>query len=238
MIRAYVLASVCAVAACGGGGDNQPPGDARPDADNGTCGAELRFTGEHIDWNSGTKFCGVFGAQFTVRGTGTTSSTAPNGRFDTCVPNQDVTLVDIAPPTELSRCNETGELYTLPAVAVVRKDVLEAGFVWSSRAFTPNQLPSNGTGGNVHVFVHIVGEPRKVLFQPTGHQPAQVFANNQWTAVGSGVDPVGNDIVFPYIETSGSDITAQIELEGSTMPPFKFPVKENNELVLVTLLSN
>lgn len=241
MIRTYVLASVCVVVACGDGdGDDQPPGDGRP-PDNGNCGAELRFTGEHVDWNSGAPFCGILDAKFTVRGTGATDSTAPNGRFDTCVPDQDVTLVDVEPSTATSACNGTGELYALPAVAVVRKDVLLAGGVWSSRAFTQMQLPrGTAPGDNVHVFVHIVGEPRKVLFRPSGHALAQAFVNNQWTPVGAfGEAPFGNDVVFPYIETSGNPMTmAEITLEGSTMAPFKFPIKVDNELVMVTLLSN
>src|SRR5262245_14738606 len=150
MFRIGVLALGCAAAACGGNDDDDAP---PTDADHGMCGAELRFTGEHIDWDSGAAFCGVFDAQFTVRGTGTTDATAPNGRFDTCVPDQETTLVDIVPPATMSACNGQTDTYVLPGLAVVRRSVLARGGGWSSRSFTPTQQAA--AQGRAHVYVHL-----------------------------------------------------------------------------------
>ena len=78
--------------ACGDSGVK--PKDASPDTPvdmaPGMCGADVFFTGEIVDWDStDAKFCGVFGAKWTVRGDVTrTSTTAPNGRFQLCLPPQ------------------------------------------------------------------------------------------------------------------------------------------------------
>lgn len=230
MIRTCLLASLCAAAACGSSsGDDEPPADAPPDIDNGTCGAALRFTGEHIDWDSGTNFCGIFDARFTVRGTGATDATAPNGRFDTCVPDQAVTLVDVAPPATMSACNGMPDLYTLPAVAVVRKDVIVAGGAWSSRAFTAARQPT--AAGLAHVYVHVVGEARRVSLGITNHGDAQAIQNNAWQN-----GAVGNDVFFPDIVTSGDQETT-LTIEGGAIGAGTIPLVAN-AMTMITVVAN
>ena len=49
------------------------------DIDNGSCGDRLHLTGEYVDWDNDTHFCGIKDAIFTE--TGAMDTTAPNGRF-------------------------------------------------------------------------------------------------------------------------------------------------------------
>lgn len=104
-----LLVTTSAWSACGG---NDGPVDATPtvDVDNGVCGADLRFTGEIIDWDADAGFCGVFDAHVAVRDGGPTANTAPNGRYDVCVPRApQVTLADVTPAAANSECTNPPE---------------------------------------------------------------------------------------------------------------------------------
>jgi hypothetical protein len=140
---AALLVIVCACS------DDAAPRDAAtPDIDNGVCGSLLRFTGEYVDWDSGASFCGILGAQFAVPG-GAQGTTPPNGRFDLCVPDQAVVLVDITPPTAASQCTVPPATYTLPGIAVASKAVILAGGFWSGRGFAmarQSRRPGEGAG--------------------------------------------------------------------------------------------
>src|ERR1041384_5605644 len=100
------VAFLTIVCACG---DDGAPRDATTvDIDNGTCGSMVRFTGEYVDWDSvdtGGIFCGILGAVFQVQDGGTKGMpTPPNGRFDLCIPDAPVVLLDITPPAAASQC--------------------------------------------------------------------------------------------------------------------------------------
>src|SRR5262245_22860916 len=99
MVR-RVLVGLALVVGCSD--DPAPARDAGPDAPPDTsdvCGAAgVFFTGEYVDWDSTTtEFLGIFKATFTVRGDAArTDETSPNGRWEMCIANDPVTLVDVA----------------------------------------------------------------------------------------------------------------------------------------------
>jgi hypothetical protein len=87
-----VCVAWCVTAASCGGGDSAQV-DAAVDAvasdgDAGMCPGSVLFTGDLVDWDSGTgpDFLGVFGAVFATRDNPSrTATTAPNGRVRLCV---------------------------------------------------------------------------------------------------------------------------------------------------------
>src|SRR6266567_6154292 len=96
-----VLVLLC-VAACS---DDAGARDAAPpiDIDNASCGSGLRFTGELVDWDNDTTFCGVNASLFEEEGGGGMDTTAPNGRFDLCISGTERTRrIDVTPPTDPS----------------------------------------------------------------------------------------------------------------------------------------
>ncbi len=194
---AAVLVAICAC------GSSASPRDAPADIDNGTCGSLVRFTGEYVDWDSGTAFCGIFDAQFQVEGTGVTATTAPNGRFDLCVPDEPVVLVDITPPADGSPCalpqSDPQPTYTLPAIAVANKAVIEAGGAWSGRGFVTGRETVDLT--KAQVFVHVNGTPRQ-LSLTAAHGPAQARVNGTWAA-----GDTGSEVFFPDVDPGSGTTT-------------------------------
>jgi hypothetical protein len=179
------------------------------DIDNGTCGTMVRFTGEYLDWDeNGSTFCGVFGAMFRARDGGGMSDTAPNGRFDFCVPDQPITLVDITPPSQPSSCAPSGGMYTMPGIAVASKDVIFAGGFWSGRAFVMGRLATDPA--KAQVFVHVHGAPRTVSIG-AAHGPAQARDGSEWK---QGV--TGQDVFFPDVEIGTGETT--ISAMGAVVP--------------------
>src|SRR5262245_17259702 len=95
-MRSAVVLVVLLISACGddGGGTTDAridasPADARVDAPPGTCPAgEVFFTGELLDWDwSLANAVGVNNAMLVVQGMPQrTDATAPNGRFELCIP--------------------------------------------------------------------------------------------------------------------------------------------------------
>lgn len=179
--------------------DAAAPRDAAIDVDNGTCTGMLRFTGEYLDWDSGATFCGVFGAQFQVEGGSAKSTTAPNGRFDLCVPDAATTLVDITPPSAASQCTQDPETYVMPGIAVARKDVIAAAGMWSGRAFGMARQAVDPT--KAQVFVHVNGTPRAVSIT-AAHGTAQARNNDAWAA-----GDTGADVYFPDVDPAGGSTT-------------------------------
>jgi hypothetical protein len=182
----FVIAVLCA---CGGGGS----GEVLPDIDNGTCGAELRFTGEYVDWDNEQLFCGIFGAQFQLRGGAAADSTAPNGRFDLCLPaGTDRALLDITPPQLPSQCTNPAALYRLPSIASADREVILRGAFWTGKNFTEHRELTLGAAlapGKAHVLVHVAGAARDLTLDaehdaPLAAGPEHVFFPN--VTVGAG----------------------------------------------------
>jgi len=191
---AAVLVVVCACS------DGAPPRDAStPDIDNGTCGSLVRFTGEYVDWDSGGAFCGILGAQFQVQGGGAKSTTAPNGRFDLCVPDAPATLLDITPPATPSECTAPRASYSLPGIAVASKAVIQAGGMWSGRAFVTGKVTIDLA--KAQVFVHVNGTPRSVSIA-AAHGPSLARVNDTWAP-----GDTGSDVFFPDVDPAGGSTT-------------------------------
>jgi hypothetical protein len=193
---APLLVIVCACSDPAVSPDAMPADVMAPDSNNGTCGSMLRFTGAYEDWDSSaTAFCGIFGAKFTVQGGGATATTAPNGRFDLCVPDAPQVLVDVSPPTAESQCTNPHAAYALPGIAVANRAVLAAGGSWSARGFVTSRQVVDPT--KAQVFVHVDGTPRQVsLVAP--HASVQARSNDTWSA-----GDVGNDVFFLDVDPAG-----------------------------------
>ena len=181
--------------------DDAAPRDATTvDIDNGTCGSMLRFTGEYVDWDSGAvNFCGIFNAQFQVQGGSAKSSTAPNGRFDLCIPADPVVLVDITPPTAASSCTMPAATYALSGIAVANKAVITAGGFWSGRGFVVGRETIDAS--KAQVFVHLNGTPQQVSLT-AAHGPTQARTNDTWSSSG-----IGQDVFFPDVDPAGGQTT-------------------------------
>lgn len=177
--------------------------------DNGNCGDMLRFTGEYVDWDqTGSRFCGIFGARFAPRDGGGVDNTAPNGRFDLCVPNKPITLVEIAQPAQPSQCSSTPGSYKLPGLAVASKDVFLAGGAWSGRAFVMDRQTVNTA--KAQVFVHVHGKPREVAIGAAYGQ-AQARSDSGWQP-----GAMGQDVFFQDVEVGSGETT--ISAAGAVVP--------------------
>jgi hypothetical protein len=166
----------------------------------------LRFTGSYEDWDSSaTSFCGVFGAEFSTPGGGPKTTTAPNGRFDLCVPNEPIVLVNIEPPATASQCTNPPASYTLPGIAVANRAVIAADASWSARAFVATRQPVDPM--KAQVFVHVSGSPRQVSIT-ANHVSTQARTNDTWSP-----GDTGNDVFFLDVETSGG--TTELSAGGA-----------------------
>ncbi len=212
--RAGTLVSMRIIALCtllfsmgACGDDGSGPVDAKTptvDIDNGSCGDTIRFTGEYVDWDADSSFCGIHDALFQVQGDGAMDSTAPNGRFDLCVPDQAVTLLDITHPTATSQCTSPPGTYSLPAIAVANRAVILAGGFWSGRAFTMGRQTFDPT--KAQVFVHVEG-PARALSIAASHGPTQAVSTTIW-----GLGDTGHDVYFPDVDPSGG--TTMLSVAG------------------------
>lgn len=196
------------IGACGD--DGSGPVDAKTptvDIDNGSCGDAIRFTGEYVDWDKDSSFCGINDALFQVQGDGAMDSTAPNGRFDLCVPDQAVTLLDITHPTGTSQCTTPPGTYNLPAIAVANRSVILAGGFWSGRAFTMGRQTFDPT--KAQVLVHVEGTAR-ALSITASHGPTQAISTTTW-----GLGDTGHDVYFPDVDPSGGTTTLSVAGGGA-----------------------
>ena len=207
MLRLAVIVSlVAACSACGDDGDT--PSDATPvvDIDNGSCGDQLRFTGEYVDWDNDETFCGIFEATFQVQGDGAMDSTAPNGRFDMCIDGGDaITLVDITVSPNNSACTNPTSSYSLGGIAVANAATLRAGGFFSARNFTAARQATVGftpDAAKGHVFVHVDGDNRTIAV--TGnHDAPQANATTTWAA-----GDTGHEVFFPNVDPGMVTISA------------------------------
>ncbi len=220
--------------ACGacGGGDATP--DAAPpavDIDNGSCGDQLRFTGEYVDWDTDAAFCGINDALFEVRGGGAMDNTAPNGRFDLCIARGAATTVlDITPPTAASSCTTPASTYSLPGIAIASPAVILAGAAWSGRNFTVDRQASLGVTldpAKAHVVVHVEGTPKQVTLGAAHDAPQAVVATT-W-APGA----TGHEVFFPNVTLAA---TTTITVEGGAIGPTSIPLVAGT-ITNVTLLA-
>ncbi len=225
MIRAFVLLLVLASACGDDGGVVDAPQTV--DIDNGSCGDTVRFTGELVDWDQDQGFCGIFDALFQVQGDGAMDTTAPNGRFDMCVPDQPETLVDVTPSANASACAQIGGTYPLPAIAVANKAVIFAGAFWSGRLFTmPRETVD---AAKAQVVVHVEGTPRAVSLSAT-HGETQAIATDVW-AVGD----TGHEVFFRDVDPAGE--TTTLSVAGGAIGAGAIPLTAG-KVTLVTVVAN
>ena len=227
-----------ALVACGGGdsdGDDDTPKDGpfTVDIDNGSCGDQINFTGEFVDWDTEARFCGIYDAQLAVQGEGAMDSTAPNGRFEgLCIPNQAVTLLDVTPPAGNSTCAATPSPYPMAGIAVASRDVILSGAFYSVRTFTAArrdaffaQAGFSFAPALAQVFVHVHGTPRAVSLG-AAHAPAQAIA-----AGGSTWAP-GREVFFPNVDPASGSTT--LSVEGGAIGTGSIPL-EGGKFTYVTV---
>lgn len=200
--------------ACGGcGKDPVTPPDVpieTPDAtfDNASCGDQLRFTGEYVDWDTDAAFCGINDALFEEPG-GAMDNTAPNGRFDMCISRgPDQVIVDITPAAGNSQCTNPPSNYPIAGIAVANKLVLFAtDGGWSGRNFTAARAATIGVVLDplkAHVFVHIAGPQRQVSIAAT-HGTTQANATTTWAP-----GDTGHEVFFPNVELGAGSTTVSV----------------------------
>lgn len=224
-----LLALVLAITACNGNGSST---DATPviDIDNGSCGTNLNFTGELVDWDSGTGgFCGVNNAM--LEGGGAMDNTAPNGRFEMCIPRSGVTTVTVAPPPNASGCTSMPGTYSFPAIAVANSATILAGGFFSGRMFTAARQATLGVpfdAAKAHVVVHVDGPARGVAITAT-HGTAQAY-NGTWAAGES-----GTEVFFPNVDVPPSGNT-MLSVVGGAIGTGTIPLQAG-KLTMVTVLT-
>lgn len=230
------------LAACGDDGGNGPV-DAPPvtqDIDNASCGDQLRFTGEYVDWDFEQSSCGIFDALFEVQGgNGGMDHTAPNGRFDLCISSsQDTVLLDVTTdPLADSMCSDPASPYPLPAIAVARKAViLGPGGAFSARNFTAARRDTFFAGAGLtfdaakaHVHVHVIGTPRAVALGAS-HDAAQAYANTAWAA-----GDTGKEVFFPNVEVGTG--TTMLTVTGGAIGAGEIPLAAGT-LTTITVIAN
>jgi hypothetical protein len=231
-----VVAIAILVAACGACGDDGGAAVDAPitvDIDNGSCGDQLRFTGEYVDWDTDASFCGIFDALFQVQGDGAMDTTAPNGRFDLCIPSAPAqVLLDITPPVDASQCTTPPSTYTLPGIAVATKEVILAGGFWSGRNVTVDRQASLGVTldpTKAHVFVHVAGTPRPVALA-AAHDPPQAVAATTW-----GPGDTGHEVFFPNVVVGGG--TTTLSVTGGAIGQGEIPLAAD-KITTVTVIAN
>jgi hypothetical protein len=229
--RRAVLSLLFVASACGD--DGGTPQDAVSDTvvpvdiDNGSCGTQVRFTGEYIDWDSHASFCGINAAVVEVPG-GAMDSTAPNGRFDLCLPDMATVRLDIEQPTGNSQCTVLPSMYTTPTILVANKDVITSGAMFSGRSFTADRrsaffkevVGADFDATKAHVFVHIAGAERNVSLT-AAHGPAQTVTvgtvATDWAA-GS----TGTDVFFPNVDVGNG--TTMLSAAGGAVGTGSIPL--------------
>jgi hypothetical protein len=232
--RVAALASLLVASACGDDGNTGPiDAPVTVDIDNGSCGDQLRFTGEYVDWDSSEAgFCGIFDALFEVQGgDGSMDNTAPNGRFDMCISGSDpVTILDITPAADDSPCATPASPYPLGGIAVASAAMIRAGGFWSGRNFTAARESSLGVTldpAKAHVFVHVDG-PARTIALTAAHGAVQTFTNNAW-----GPGDTGTELFFPNVDVGTTSVSAT---GGTTVGAGDIPLVAN-KITNVTLKS-
>jgi hypothetical protein len=236
MHRSLGGALAVSLAACGGcGGGSTVDAPITVDIFNGSCGDQLLFTGEYVDWDNDTTFCGVFNATFAVPG-GTTDTTAPNGRFggrgNLCISRTGTTIVDITPAAAMSECTVPLSTYPLAGVAFADPTVILAGAFFSGRNITVAREGSLGVTldpAKAHVFVHIDQGARTIALA-AAHGAPQAIADKTW-----GAGDTGHEVFFPNVDLGGGT-TALTVTGGAAIGAGDIPLVAN-KIVNVTVLA-
>lgn len=204
MVRFTLVVAVAS--GCSGCGDDGATVDASIviDIDNGSCGDQLRFTGEYVDWDTDASFCGIAEATIDVEGDGATDTTAPNGRFDLCIPRTNpTTKLIVTQPSANSQCTTPASGYTVPTILFANRDVILAGSFFSARAFTTARQASffqaaglqfDSTKAHVLVNANHTGIPRAVSLA-AAHAPAQAIVATTWAP-----GDTGHEVFFPNVD--------------------------------------
>lgn len=210
-MKLVLVMTLAVVGACGDDGSGAVDADTTIDIDNGSCGDQVRFTGEYVDWDQDMGFCGIAAASFVVQGGGAMDDTAPNGRFDMCVPDDPVTLVGVTPPAAASSCAVPPSTYALPGVAVAHRQVIRSGGSFSARNFTDARqatyFQSIGLAFDAtkaQVLVHVDGTPRAVSLDAP-HGAPQAIATTTWAA-----GDTGKLVFFPNVDVGGGATTVTV----------------------------
>jgi hypothetical protein len=228
-MRILGFALLCGTAALAGCGDDNPAlpdarGDAAIDAagDAGPCGADRFVTGELVDLDSTTaQLMGVFNARFTVEGMpARTATTAPNGRFELCVPAASAMTFDVDGPGAY-----------LDGKAYLEAEAL-GGRPLSFRAYTEarGSMLYAFDAGLGHVLVFLAGD-RSDLTLDRQHGPP--LSGNDDDGDGAFTWAAGNSgryVLFPNVDVSSPTIT----LGGDTSGPHLIPVMAG-KLTLVAI---
>jgi hypothetical protein len=224
--RPTAQALILLLGACGGGSAGE---DAAPDIDNGACGAQLRFTGEYVDWDHDMNSCGIDRAQFTIQGTAMQFSTPPNGRIDTCIPDQPTVLIDVAQPSAVSACNgDAVNRYMLPALAVANKAVILAGGQWRGRAFVQGREVVDPA--KAHVFVHVEGTPRAVSLEAgRAHGTMRAVVSDTWAP-----GDTGHEVFIPDVDPAGG--SAMLSVAGDAIGTGSIPLVAG-KMTMVTVVA-
>lgn len=222
-----VVAMLVFAGACGddGGGDDAPADAFVIDGfDNASCGDQVRLTGELVDWDTDASFCGIFEATLDVQPDGATDSTAPNGRYDLCTPDQVATQLVVTLPAAASECSVPMSGYSTPTLVYARKDVILSGGFYSARTITDARKPSfytdlvgapfDATKGQV--FVHVHGAARPVSIEAS-HGTALAIAATAW-APGT----TGHDVLFPNVDVGAG--ATMLTVEGGAIGTGTIPV--------------
>jgi hypothetical protein len=220
----------CALAGCGGNTSPATPdatADAADAADAGPCGAERFVTGELVDLDSTTRqFMGVFNARLTVEGMpARTATTAPNGRFELCVPVALATTFDVdAPGAYLD-----GKTY-------IEHDALFGTAAASFRVYTQArgaQLYAFNPGLG-HILVFLAGDRGELTLDRAHGPPLSGNDDNgdgafKWSAGNS-----GRYVLFPNVDVSSPTVA----LSGDFSGPHPIPVVAGKlTLVAITFVA-
>ena len=196
------------LAACGDDAGNTDAGYVI-DIDNASCGDQLHFTGEYVDWDTDVAFCGIGDATVDVEGDGATDTTAPNGRFDLCIPRtmRTVKLI-VTQPSGNSMCASPASGYSVKVILHANRDTILAGGFFSARAFTTARQDSffqsigqQFDSNKAQVFVHVSGTPHAVSLA-AAHGAPQAIATTMWAP-----GDTGKNVFFPNVDI-GSGTTA------------------------------
>jgi hypothetical protein len=212
MVRTALIAIV--LSAGFGCGDDAGTVDASYviDIDNASCGDQLHFTGEYVDWDTDTAFCGIGDATVEVEGDGATDTTAPNGRFDLCIPRTTTTTkLIVTQPAGNSQCTNPLSGYSVPTILVGNRDVILAGGFFSGRSFTTARQASffqaaglQFDSNKAQVFVHVNGTPHAVSLA-AAHAAPQAIVTNAWAP-----GDTGKNVFFPNVDVGGGTTTLTV----------------------------
>jgi len=195
------------------------------------------FSHEH-DWDSHTMFCGVKDAVLQVEGQGAMDSTAPNGRFDLCLPAGAATSrLTVTFAAVNSECTSPKSNYTLPTIIVGNPAVIHAGGFTSARAMTVarqasffTQIGQTFDPTRGQLFVHVNGVNPKKLTLAGDHGAPQVTTTTGWAA-----GDTGTEVFFPNVAVGSG--TAKLTIEGTGIGAGDLPIVAGT-LTDVAVISN